>query len=430
MSSCGAPSLSWSGLTYVRGMTSGLQMDDVSAGRRAYLVEMRVAGSVVRRWLSRLTPVDVAITLVVALIGQQEVWFPAANFSDLVGPRPVVCLVYLGSSLALLWRRVAPLTVLSVVVLVLSLDYLAYGAPDGLGTLLPPVVAFFAVGRHAQTPRFLIGLGFVVVHLVVHEYRDPHFTLDGPTVVLWAIVVGVGFLGVVLRARDGEVREAVRKAELLEAVGAEEERRIVEAERRRLAGELHDIVGHGLSLMVLQLVALDGTVDKGDPTAARQMLGSLEQTARETLAESRRLVQVMDGAVERLNPQPGLSDLPELVAKVSSAGVPIELRVRGEAAVVSAGLGLTVYRVVQEALTNVARHARPAAAQVAVEVTADRLTVEVHDVGEGSVAGEPGRGLRGMASRVDLYGGTFHAGRGDSGGYHVRAEFPLPEVRA
>lgn len=410
-------------------------MMDVRPGRCAYVVDMMVAARLARRWLARrwlarLTAVDVAIALVVALAGQQEVWFPAASLSNLVGPRPVVCLVYLSASLALLWRRLAPLTVLSVVVLLLSLDYLAYGAPDGLGTLLPPLVAFFAVGRYADTPKFLMGLALALVHLVVHEYRDPQFVFEGPTVVVWAIVVESGFLGVVLRARDGEVREAVRKAELLEAIGAEEERRIAEAERRRLAGELHDIVGHGLSLMVLQLVAVDGTVDQGDLARARQMLGSLEQTARETLAESRRLVQVMDGAVDQLTPQPGLSDLPELVAKVSSAGVPIVLRVQGEGAAVSAGLGLTVYRVVQEALTNVVRHALPAAAQVAVEVAPDRLTVEVNDVGEGPVAGEPGRGLRGMASRVDLYGGSLHTGRLLSGGYQVRAEFPLPEVSA
>lgn len=373
---------------------------------------------------------DVLVGLLVALVGQQEAWFPAAWFSDSVGPRPAVSLAYLIVSLALIWRRRAPLTVLVVVAATLSLDYLVFGAPDGLGTLLPPVVAFYAVGRYADTRRFLVALAVVVCHLVTHETRDPQFTFDGPTVLFWAILVGFGFLGVTLRARAAEVRDIARRAELAEARREEQDRQLVAAERARLARELHDIVGHGLSLIVLQLVAVDGKVEKGDLGAARARLARLEQTARETLVETRRLVQVMDApdCADR-GPQPGLSDVPTLVEDVSRAGAQIELEVRTRDAAVSAGLGLTVYRLVQEALTNVVRHAHPAVARVVLDARSDMLTVEVADHGEQTSGdGAPGRGLRGMRERVTLYGGTFDAGPQTGGGYRVRAEFPLPEA--
>ncbi len=373
----------------------------------------------------------------VALVGQQELWLPVAGFSDVVGPQPVVSVAYLVSSLALAWRRLKPLTVLVIVSAVLSVEYLAFGAPEGLATLLPPVVAFYAVGRYADTRRFLIGLAVVVIHLVTHETRDPQFTFDGPAVVLWAILVGSGFLGMTLRGRATELREAAFRAERAESHRAERDRQLVEAERARLARELHDIVGHGLSLIVLQLVAVDGMVDRGDVGAARQRLGGVEQTARETLAETRRLVQVMDdwtGAGEEPadagpGPQPRLSDIPALVEDVCRAGAQIEFEVSGHQAMVSPGLGLTVYRLVQEALTNVVRHSRPAAARVVVNARHDLLTVEISDNGtQPSPGGEPGYGLRGMQARVALYNGILDVGPGADGGYRVHAAFPLPEA--
>jgi signal transduction histidine kinase len=301
-----------------------------------------------------------------------------------------------------------------------------------MGSLLPPVIAFYAVGRYAETRRFLVGLAVAVVHLVVHEVRDPQFSFDGPTVVFWAILVGVGFLGVILRARASEVREAAQRAELAEARREDQDRRVVAAERARLAGELHDIVGHGLSLIVLQLVAVDGLVDKGDLEGARRRLAALENTARQTLAETRRLVQVADADGERdsdRGPQPGLGDIPALIADVSRAGARIELCVSGHDAAVSTGLGLTVYRVVQEALTNVVRHARPATARVVLEACPDRLSVEVTDHGVSRpLPAEAGHGLRGMRERALLYGGSLDAGPLPEGGFRVHVAFPLPEA--
>lgn len=373
---------------------------------------------------------DGVIALVVAVVAQQEVWVPAAGFSAQVGPRPAVSVAYLVASLALMWRRRAPLTVLVIVAGVLSVDYLAFGAPEGMGTLLPPVIAFYTVGRYADTGWFLAGLAVVAIHLVVHETRDPQFSFDGPAVVFWAILIGVGFLGVTLRARAAEIRGAAHRAELAEARREEQDRQLVAAERARLARELHDIVGHGLSLIVLQLVAVDGRIEKGDREAARRQLAGLENTARETLAETRRLVQVMDepGEPDRA-PQPGLSDIPALVEDVSRSGAQIQLCVSHREAAVSAGLGLTVYRVVQEALTNVVRHAQPAIARVVLDAGADLLTIEVTDQGvRPAVPASIGHGVRGMRERVLLYGGSFDAGPQPGGGFRVHAAFPLPEA--
>jgi signal transduction histidine kinase len=375
---------------------------------------------------------DVAVALVVALVGQQEVWLPASGFSAEIGPRPAVSVAYWIASFALMWRRRAPLSVLVVVAVALSADYLAFGAPEGMGSLLPPVIAFYSVGRYADTRRFLVGLAVAVVHLVVHEVRDPQFSFDGPTVVFWAILIGVGFLGMTLRARASEVREAAQRAERAEARREDQDRQVIAAERARLAGELHDIVGHGLSLIVLQLVAVDGLVDKGDLESARRKLATLENTARQTLAETRRLVQVADADGERdsdRSPRPGLADIAGLVADVSRAGARVELCVSGHHAAVSTGLGLTAYRVVQEALTNVVRHARPAVARVVLEASPDRLTVEVTDQGvDVPLPGEAGHGLRGMRERVLLYGGSFDASPLPEGGFRVHAAFPLPEA--
>jgi signal transduction histidine kinase len=361
---------------------------------------------------------DLLVGALVATVGQQEVWLPAPGFSEMVGPRPVVGLVYVVTSLALLWRRRAPLTVLTVVCVVLAADYLVLGSPEGLGTFLPPLLAFYAVGRYAVTWRFGVGLVVVAAHLVVHETRDPAFTFDGPAVILWAVLFGAGFLGVTLRARHAEARAA-----------AEREQRLVAAERARLARELHDIVGHGLSLVVPHLVAVDGQVENGDLAAARRRLTMLEDAARQTLAETRRLVEVMGPDEEAaLGPQPGLPDVPALVQEVSRAGARVELSVSGGTVAVSSGLGLTVYRLVQEALTNVVRHAQPPVARVLLEIGPKVLTVEVTD--EGTVRAEgvrAGNGLRGMRRRVVLYGGSFDAGPQPGGGFRVRAAFPLSE---
>jgi signal transduction histidine kinase len=201
----------------------------------------------------------------------------------------------------------------------------------------------------------------------------------------------------------------------------------VTAERARIARELHDVVGHGLSVIVLQLVAALSLVedDEHDPLRAR-LLG-VERSARDALAEMRRLLDLVeDGASASLAPQPGLAQLDQLVEDTRAAGADIELAVRGEPANLPAGVDLTAFRILQESLTNVLKHARPPRAAVSVDYGTDAVAVEVVDRGESRArVNAAGCGLAGMRERVALYDGDLDVGPRPEGGFLVWARLPL-----
>lgn len=361
----------------------------------------------------------------VVVIGQQEVWLPAQHFSNEVGPRPLVALLYVVTSLALLRRRVAPPAVLAFICAVQGAQFLLLGAPEGLATFLPALFAYYAVGRYCATRTFALGTLGVLGLVALHEWRDPIYSFTGSEVVLWSVMLGSGFLGLAFRAAATESEQLAEQARAVEAESDHRELAAAAAERDRIAAEMHDIVGHSVSLMVLQLVAAQATLDAGAAAETRSRLEGLETTARATMAEMRRLVQVL--GVDELTPQPGLADLPALVDGVRESGVAVDLTLSTDAPVVAPGLGLAVYRLVQEALTNVVKHAQPPeGASVTVASTGGALTVEVSDRGRAASASHPsGRGMAGMRERVTAYGGTFTAGPRTDGGFRVLARFPL-----
>ena len=366
-----------------------------------------------RRIVAGVAARDVVIAVMVLLVGQQEVWIPVAGFSEAQGPRAAVSVAYAVASLALIWRRRAPLAVLVLVSVVLSAQFLVFGAPEGLGNFLPPLVAYYAVGRYGSTGTFVAGTAVAVAGLAIHELRDPAFALSGSTVTFWAILLGAGFVGLAFRARAEEVARATEAASNLAEERELRERAAVEQERARITRELHDVVGHGVSLIVLQTVAAQEMLDSGAVDATRRRLEGLERTARQTLEEMRRLVHVSDdGSQADLSPQPGLDDVRTLVGDVAASGVPVTLSLGPPATDVPPGLGLAVYRVVQEALTNVVKHAHPPeGTAVTITERAGLLTVEVSDRGSVQTpTATDGRGLLGMRERVSLYGGTLEAG--------------------
>jgi signal transduction histidine kinase len=201
----------------------------------------------------------------------------------------------------------------------------------------------------------------------------------------------------------------------------------VTEERTRIARELHDVVGHGISVAVLQLVAALGLLDNGDLDPARARVLNAERSAREALAEMRRLLGLLDGEADpTLAPQPGLKQLDRLVADIRAAGATVNLSVRGGPVELPAGLDLAAFRILQEALTNVLKHAAPPCADVVVAYREDGVGLEVRDRGAEAVAAAgDGRGLAGMRERARLYGGELHAGPCRGGGYAVRAWLPV-----
>lgn len=307
---------------------------------------------------------------------------------------------------------------------------LGVGAPlmGGAAVVVQCVVGFAAsagelvlylllAGTAATTPSprsRAIALSAVTAGFAAVLLADPMLTTlqsAVPALVMFGAALGAG-LALRHRAATGEAhaREAERRAA-----------RLLEDERSRIARELHDVVTHSLSVVVVQAGAarLDA-----DPEQAAH-LAAIEGTARSALEEMRRLLGVLRGTDDAgLQPQPGLDQLPALVEQVTRSGLDISLQHDGDRQPLPPGLDLAAYRVVQEALTNVLRHARARRANVRLSWEAARLLLVVTDDGAG-VAGPPGRGLLGMTERVALYGGTVTAGPGDQGGFTVRAELPL-----
>jgi signal transduction histidine kinase len=205
----------------------------------------------------------------------------------------------------------------------------------------------------------------------------------------------------------------------------EDQRRAVADERARIARELHDMVTHNVSVMVVQAAAGNEVFDE-HPDQARAALQAVEETGRRALGELRRLLDVVAGDDDAgYDPQPGLRRLDDLVASVRAAGLGVELTVEGTPQQLSPALELSAFRIVQEALTNVLKHARASRASVCVRYGCDALELEVADDGVGAATTDGGRGLVGMRERAALFGGEIAAGSRPGGGFAVHARMPL-----
>jgi len=235
--------------------------------------------------------------------------------------------------------------------------------------------------------------------------------------------------------RLAKAREHVQReqAELLDSERELHVRTAALGERVRLAREIHDVIAHSVSVMVIQAAGARTVMDQ-DPSRAESSLRSVERAGREALAEMRRLLGVLgDGEDPRaLAPQPGLEDLPELVLSTRAAGLCTSIRVDGDPVAVSQGLSLCAYRVVQEALMNTLKHAGPTRAEVYLRWCEDKLELRVSDEGRvvahgggEPVVGSSGHGIAGMRERAALHGGSVEAGSVPDGGFFVRASIPL-----
>jgi signal transduction histidine kinase len=335
----------------------------------------------------------------------------------------------LATTLPLYWRRRYPLGALAVS----SVAITVLGVADYRLDPLPIAVFFliYANGAYATRPRATAGLAVVNVCLLVIFLSDAP-DLDFPDTVLNIAVYSTCWLvGQVVRARGAA--SAARLAEAEERAEAQRQHsaRAVAEERLRIAQELHDVVAHSMSVIAVQAGMGVHVIDRR-PEDAKAALEAISHTSRRTLQEMRRLLGVLrDEEGELLHsPAPGLADLPRLVDDVRGAGVPVELAVEGEQQEVPHAVELSVYRLVQEGLTNVIKHAGKASASVTVRCLPSTVEVEVIDDGRGAASsnGASGHGLQGMQERVALWGGTLQAGPRQGGGFRVLAELPYGDA--
>ncbi|MGI5215190.1 sensor histidine kinase, partial [Plantactinospora sp. CA-290183] len=242
------------------------------------------------------------------------------------------------------------------------------------------------------------------------------------------------FIGRTVQARRATIRALRERARAAEENQRSLADQAVADERRRIARELHDVVAHHVSVMGVLATAARRVLPR-NPAATDDTLGTIEDTSRTTLRELRRLLDVLRTDAEpaaELTPQPGLAGIESLVEQVREAGLPVSLRIDGEHGPLDPGVALTIFRIVQEALTNTLKHAGTATAQVRLTFGGHWLIVEVSDTGRGPVPtpGRVGHGLVGMRERVALYGGTLRTGPRPGGGYRVYAKIPMDQLGA
>jgi signal transduction histidine kinase len=326
------------------------------------------------------------------------------------------------TALPLAVRRLYPITAWLVIVFAIFALRGSYVPPLAFGTA---VFAAYSAVVHSRYRNLAIGAVLVVTLAVTVTFADTLPPFPGRLTALFAIVpamaAGIGIRELHQRLRDSAARLR-RATEEHEAAT----RRAIEAERARIAGELHDVVTHNVSVMVVQAGAAR-TVLTSSPDEAEQALLAVEASGRTAMADLRNLLGLLSpsGDGVALRPQPGLHELDTLIGRVSAAGLPVQLHVSGTPRQLAPGADLAAYRVIQEALTNVMRHAGQADTSVDVE-WGDKLVIAVSDNGNGcgTGGGAPGRGLLGLRERLSLYGGQLDAGPRAAGGWQVRAVMP------
>ena len=348
--------------------------------------------------------------------------------SHLHGPVALNVLASAGASLPFAWRRVYPVAVVAVVITSAGLEAAFLTDFTDLTTaLVVPLLAAYTLGEQLERRASYVALAATYVGAMAVEVID-HGLRANEVVLIAFYLLAAWFVGRSLRARNA-LNQALREKTLrLDAEREETARAEVRAERARVARELHDVVAHGVSVMVVQAGGARRMV-RADPERAREALDAIEASGRQALDEMRRLVGVMrpgEAEADRA-PAPGLDRLDDLVTRAREAGLPVQVHVAGAPTRLTAGLDLAAYRVIQEALTNTIKHASAAQADVTIRYAPDAVELEVADDGHGEGKALPagGHGLVGMRERVSMYGGELETGARAGGGYAVHARLPL-----
>jgi signal transduction histidine kinase len=350
-------------------------------------------------------------TLLAALLGaafEAELWLEVSPG----GHAPIVnAILFPFFGLALALRRRLPLVpALGVGALTLAQVVLGGSVNDGVGPLVAGVLAMFSLGYHATTRTALLGLAGTLLLVATSILVLGH---AGEIVFAVLVFLLPWLAGIGLQAREDRAGSRTRRA--------------VAEERARMARDLHDVISHGVGVMVVQASGARRVIGT-DPARAQSSLVAIEATGREALVELQHLLGLLRDAQpdQGLAPQPDLGQLDRLVEQLRAAGLNLEWSIEGDRAPLPPGIGITAYRVIQEALTNVMKHAPQASAEVCLRYGS---SLELEIVNDGAPMalrkGLGGHGLIGMRERIQLYGGRLEAGPRPEGGFAVRAWLPL-----
>ena len=383
----------------------------------------------VLRWRVTSTAVDVLLACFVAGLSLTEVLTGQVSGPPVAG---VVIALLFGATM-LTWRRAPFATLLACYALMVLSVVLHVSLYDFLGSVVAGVLVVASVAVHYRFWPAVAGLATAYVTLLLTALRDPGGWLWG------AFIIGAAFAaGRLVRSRALLIADLRATTEELERSRDQQARTAVIEERTRIAREMHDVVAHAVSVMVVQAGAAQRMVEV-DPERAAAAMEAVQVTGSTALVELRRMLGVLrlEPGQAELGPQPGLADLDTLVGTLERAGVTVSVDRRGRAGRLDPGVELTAYRILQEAVTNVVKHARASSVRIALDDDGDELDLQVRDDGVGASSGGGGaggsgggHGLLGMAERVAAYGGRLDTGPSPAGGFVVRARLPLAGIAA
>lgn len=387
---------------------------------------------VLRRWISdtpdtelrRMARNDACIALLLAVLVLLEIWVP--SFGGMPDKPALATVCGLVGVLPLAARRVTPLAALVAVMTGALLAGLADPDFKSFTLFLVWVLAAYTVAAHEPNDRALWGLiaalagtGLLGVAGALQNQSD--------TFSVWIFLGAAWAAGRTIRRRETAAEDARTRAARLAVEKEQQAVLAVAQERSRIARELHDVVAHSVSVMVVQAGAGQRVLAQ-NPERAREALSSIETAGRQALVELRRMLGVLraSDAHGSIEPQPVLARVGELVEHVRDAGIEAGFHIEGEPRGLSAGADLAGYRIVQEALTNVIKHAAATAVDVTIRYLPGALELSIRDNGGGPRNERaPGHGLIGMRERVAMFGGTLSAGKAPEGGFAVAAHIPL-----
>ncbi|MFN2562892.1 MAG: sensor histidine kinase [Jatrophihabitans sp.] len=390
----------------------------------------------VSEWLAVPWRLDAAVAGLLLVLAEVALQQEARADVDGAG-RLLLALLAAAATLPLAWRRRSPLLVFVVVATVLmgtgavakGLHLVAPSTQGPAAFIIAGVLAAFSCAAHGGRRAALAGAGVLAAGFAVVPV--PELLADKSVDLGLYIALGLFLgIGILFHGREVRVVELEQWARFLEHDRDQQARAAVADERARIARELHDVVAHSVSLMVVQAGSTRHTLPPGAPGDVAEALGVIESSGRQALVELRRLLGILRTEQSpELGPAPGMAEVETLVDQVRLAGLAVRLTVEGERRPLPAGLDLSAYRIVQEALTNSIKHGHPSATDLTVRYRPQALELEVTD--DGGPTGPPpdgtGHGLVGMRERVLLYGGTLEAGFCGSG-FRVLASLPLSET--